>query len=75
MIILDDKKYKVLYTYETEDKKYIIYTDNKEDENGFIKTFSGILKNKDGKEYILPIKDENEIEIINSILENLTKEE
>lgn len=75
MIILDDIKYKVLFTYENNNKKYIIYTENKEDENGFIKTFSGILENKEGKDYILPIKDDIEIEMINSILETLTKEE
>lgn len=71
-ITLDGKKYDVICAYEKDNKKYLIYTENKEDKDGFIKAYAGIYNEE--KEELLPIKNDNEIEMINSILEKLTKE-
>lgn len=69
------KEYNILYSFETDKKEYIIYTDGIIDDDGFTKTYVGIHQNENGKDKILPVKDDNELEMINKVLNKLTKEE
>ena len=71
-IEIENKKYNILYTYEKDGKTYIVYTDNEENNDGFIKAYAGIYDERSKK--IIPIKDDEESEKINTILDKLTKE-
>ena len=68
----------VLFTFESDEtkKNYIVYTDNTLDEEGNTKVYASIYNPEDKSEEtkLLPIEDEKEWKIIETILDELQKE-
>ena len=68
----------VLFTFESDEtkKNYIVYTDNTLDEEGNTKVYASIYDPEDKSEEtkLLPIEDEKEWKIIETILDELQKE-
>ena len=68
----------VLFTFESDEtkKNYIVYTDNTLDDEGNTKVYASIYNpEEEGKETkLLPIEDDKEWKIIETILDELQKE-
>ena len=68
----------VLFTFESDEtkKNYIVYTDNTLDEDGNTKVYASIYnpEEADKETKLLPIEDEKEWKIIETILDELQKE-
>lgn len=72
-------KYEILFTFTSEDteKKYIVYTDNSVDKEGFIKTFASIYEedaSDEDKIKLTPIEDEKEWALVEKLLNQTTEE-
>lgn len=61
--------YEEVYTFTSNDKTYMIYTDNSEDEDGNVRMYAAIYDEKDKK--LIPIEDDKEWELVNKKLESL----
>ena len=79
-VVIDEKGNKVecepLFTFESEEtkKQYVVYTDNSKDKDGNTRIFASIYKvNEKGGEF-LPIKDEKEWKVVETILESIQEE-
>lgn len=72
----NSKEYKVLLTFTTKenDNFYVVYTDGSIDEDGFVVTYAGIYKNKNGKKVLLPVESDAEWELIDRLLSKLDEE-
>ena len=46
--------YDILFSFEANNNKYYVYTNNEEDEDGFIKVYAGIYMKDSKKEYAKP---------------------
>lgn len=71
-IINDDGttiEYDVLFSFDIEDKKYVVYTDYKKDEEGNILTSSAEYNSNT----FLPIKDEKALSIVEELLNNYNR--
>ena len=66
-------EYDILFSFEANNNKYYVYTNNKEDEDGFIKVYAGIYMKDSKKEYLLPVESEEELSLIEGLLEKLDK--
>ncbi len=65
--------YDILFSFEANDNKYYVYTNNEEDEDGFIKVYAGIYMKDSKKETLLPVESEEELALIEGMLEKLDK--
>ena len=65
--------YEEIHTFVFNDKTYMIYTDNKEDEDGNICTYAAIY-NEDEKK-LIPIENDKEWEIVQRELERIENDE
>ena len=65
--------YDILFSFEANNNKYYVYTNNKEDEDGFIKVYAGIYMKDSKKEYLLPVESEEELSLIEGLLAKLDK--
>ena len=63
--------YDILFSFEANDNKYYVYTDNKEDEDGIIKAYAGIYMKDSKKEYLIPVENEDELSLIEGLLAKL----
>lgn len=66
-------EYDILFSFEANDNKYYVYTNNEEDEDGFVKVYAGIYMKDSKKEYLLPVESEEELSLIEGLLEKLDK--
>ena len=79
-IIIDEKGNKVecepLFTFESEEtgKQYVVYTDNTRDKNGNVRIFASIYNITENGGEFLPIKDEKEWKVVETILESIQEE-
>ena len=67
------KVYDILFTFEANNNKYYVYTDNEEDSDGFIKVYAGIYMKDSKKESLLPVESEEELSLIEGLLTKLDK--
>lgn len=65
------KHYRPLIKLETDKDTYIIYTENKKNDLGDIICYAGIYEMVDGNQVLKPIKDEETLEFLDSILINV----
>ena len=65
--------YDILFSFEANDNKYYVYTNNEEDEDGFIKVYAGIYMKDSKKEYLIPVESEEELSLIEGLLAKLDK--
>lgn len=65
------KHYQPLIKLETDKDTYIIYTENKKNDLGDIICYAGIYEMVDGNQVLKPIKDEETLEFLDSILINV----
>ena len=65
--------YDILFSFEANNNKYYVYTNNKEDEDGFIKVYAGTYMKDSKKEYLLPVESEEELSLIEGLLAKLDK--
>ena len=65
--------YDVLFSFEANNNKYYVYTNNIEDEDGFIKVYAGIYIKDSKKEYLMPVESEEELSLIEGLLAKLDK--
>lgn len=70
------EKYRIIITFITddEDDKYLVYTDDIKDSDGFIKVYAGKYKNEDNKNILVPLENEDELEIVEYLLSVIEKE-
>ena len=79
-VVIDEKGNKVecepLFTFESEEtkKQYVVYTDNSKDKDGNTRIFASIYKVNDKGGEFLPIKDEKEWKVVETILESIQEE-
>ena len=79
-VVIDDKGKQVecepLFTFESEEtgKQYVVYTDNSKDKDGNVRIFASIYNVTDKGGEFLPIKDEKEWKVIETILESIQEE-
>ena len=66
-------QYDVLFSFEANNNRYYVYTNNEEDEDGFIKVYAGIYMKDSKKEYLLPVESEDELSLIEGLLAKLDK--
>ncbi|MDD2435459.1 MAG: DUF1292 domain-containing protein [Bacilli bacterium] len=66
----------ILFTFESDEtnKNYMVYTDNTVDEQGNTKVYASIYDPNDPETRLIPIEDEKEWKIIETILEELQNE-
>ena len=66
----------VLFTFDCEEngKSYIVYTDNTLDEDGSTKVYASVYNPDEDETKLLPIETEQEWEMIDTILTELTEE-
>ncbi|MBE6762884.1 MAG: DUF1292 domain-containing protein [Ruminococcaceae bacterium] len=66
----------VLFTFDCEEngKSYIVYTDNTIDEDGSTKVYASVYNLDEDETKLLPIETEEEWEMIETILTELTEE-
>lgn len=66
-------KYDIVLTFQANENNqlYIVYTDNTQDEDGFIKTYAGIYHEEYGKKSLLPVETDEEWELIDRLLKKL----
>ena len=69
-------KCEVLFTFESDETKktYIVYTDNSIDEEGNTRVYASIYNQTEDQEKLLPIDDEKEWKIIQTVLDDLQNE-
>ena len=78
--VLDDEGNEVvcevLFTFDSEEtkKSYIVYTDNKTDDEGNTKVYASIFNPNDEKTELTPIETDREWKIIETILETIQEE-
>lgn len=60
--------YKVLLNIEADDKNYIIYTKNEQNDYGDTIAYAGNYEFVDGKQSIKPVEDEIVLEFLDTIL-------
>ena len=65
--------YDILFSFEANNNKYYVYTNNEEDEDGFIKVYAGIYMKDSKKETLLPVESEEELSLIEGLLAKLDK--
>ena len=78
-VVTDDGKEiecEILFTFESDEtnKNYMVYTDNTTDENGNTKVYASIYDPNDPETRLIPIEDDKEWKIIETILEELQNE-
>ena len=79
-VVIDEKGNQVecepLFTFESEEtgKQYVVYTDHSKDKNGNVRIFASIYNMNDKGGEFLPITDENEWKVIETILESIQEE-
>lgn len=66
----------VLFTFESDETKktYIVYTDNSVDEQGNTRVYASIYNPGENETKLLPITDEKEWKIIETVLDELQNE-
>ena len=66
----------VLFTFESDEtkKNYIVYTDNSVDAEGNTRVYASIYNPDEDKTKLLPIEDEKEWKIIETVLDELQNE-
>ena len=78
--VIDDKGNQVicepLFTFESEEtgKQYVVYTDNSRDDKGNVRIFASIYNVTEKGGELLPIKDEKEWKVVETILESIQEE-
>ena len=65
--------YDILFSFEANNNKYYVYTNNEEDEDGFNKVYAGIYMKDSKKETLLPVESEEELSLIEGLLAKLDK--
>lgn len=71
-ISLNNKLYDIVLTFKTENnREYIIYKEQNEDEDGFYKTYAGIYESDGKKDTLIPIQSDEEWEVIENLLQRL----
>ncbi|MEG2458017.1 MAG: DUF1292 domain-containing protein [Bacilli bacterium] len=73
-----EKEFRILFTIEDKKKNYIVYTDDKKDEEGLISTYASIYNIEsdiDDELDLLPIETEEEWTMIENYLNKLQSEE
>lgn len=79
-VVIDEKGNQVecepLFTFESEEtgKQYVVYTDHSKDKNGNVRIFASIYNMNDKGGEFLPITDEKEWKVIETILESIQEE-
>lgn len=71
-IINDDGstvEYDVMFSFDIDNKNYVVYTDYKKDEQGNILTHSAEYINNT----FLPIKDEKALKVVDELIKNYNK--
>lgn len=58
----------VIFTFENNNTKYVIYTDNKKDENGDLNILASRYEEKEGKIVLSNIENEEEFVMIDKII-------
>ena len=68
--------FEVLFTFESDEtkKKYMVYTDNTQDENGNTRVYASVFKPDAEPLELLPVETEREWKIIETILESIEEE-
>lgn len=61
--------YEEVHTFTSNDKTYMIYTDNSEDEDGNVRVYASIYDEKNKK--LIPIEDDKEWELVQKELESI----
>ena len=69
------KECSIIFSFEQNNKNYIVYTDNKVDADGFIKTYAGEYLKEDSEEKLIPVEDEKILAQIEKLLEKIDGEE
>ncbi len=69
------KEYSIIFSFEQNDKNYIVYTDNSIDDDGFIKTYVGEYIKEENEEKLLPVDDEKVLAQVEKLLDRLDGEE
>ena len=66
----------VLFTFDSDETKktYIVYTDNSVDEEGNTRVYASIYSPEGDKTKLLPITDEKEWKIVETVLEEVQNE-
>ena len=67
------KECDILCDLETNDKNYIVYTDNSLDETGNVQVFASVYNPEDENTRLEPIETEKEWNLIFNILESIQK--
>jgi len=69
------EKFDILIEVEIVDKKdrYILYTKEEKNDIDEVIVYAGILKNKKGKEVIIPVKDDLVLELLDDLLMQIHK--
>ena len=72
----EEVEYDVLFTFDSEEtsKSYIVYTDQKKDDNGNTLVYASIYNKDKPKARFEAIKTEKEWKVIQTILDTLQKE-
>ncbi len=74
IVILDEQGvekafYKLLQFTSTEtNQRYLVYTDDKKDEEGQLNLYSSIIVEKDGKIEFIPVQEEKDQDIVNQAI-------
>ena len=68
------KECDILCDLETNDKNYIVYTDNTLDESGNVEVYASIYNPEDPNTKLEPIETEKEWKVIETILDTLQEE-
>jgi uncharacterized protein YrzB (UPF0473 family) len=65
-----------LFTFESEEtgKQYVVYTDNSRDDKRNVRIFASIYNVTEKGGELLPIKDEKEWKVVETILESIQEE-
>lgn len=69
------KEYIILLTFVSNNKNYIVYTENETDEDGFIKTYVGEYVKKNNIEKLIPVEDEEILSEVDKILAKIDGED
>ncbi len=68
----DDTEYHLIVSINSDENEYVVYSDNKPDDDGFIKLYAGIYDENNGE--MLAINSEEEWDMIEYIINKLNKE-
>lgn len=69
-----EKEYDILFSFEANNNLYYVYTDNIKDDDECVKVYAGMYFKDGNIEKLIPVENEEELEIIDKLLARLSKD-